>query len=126
MKIRNGFVSNSSSSSFIIGNKNNQYTVDSVYETLKKAYVEMYWKGNKKELTQVKRNFRECLYVIEVDKATDKQKTADWIQSFTYWGFKKNEIKEGIWIISNGDNAIPYEFIEKIQELFDCKYMHLG
>lgn len=43
MKIRNGFVTNSSSSSFIIGKANdNTVTIDSVYQEIKEFYKQYY------------------------------------------------------------------------------------
>lgn len=43
LKIRNGFVTNSSSSSFIIGKANdNTVTIDSVYQEIKELYKQYY------------------------------------------------------------------------------------
>lgn len=43
LKIRNGFVTNSSSSSFIIGKANdNTVTIDSVYQEIKEFYKQYY------------------------------------------------------------------------------------
>ena len=129
MKIREGFVSNSSSSSFIISSNivtKNEYTVDSIYYMLEELYISYCNATHKKEISKAKRDFKHMLYVVEINKNSDRKKIADDFNRITSYGFNQKTIQHGIWIISNGDNTIPYDFIDKIRETFKWEYKFLG
>jgi hypothetical protein len=64
LKIRNGFVTNSSSSSFIIGKANdNTVTIDSVYQEIKEFYKQ-YYKSCSEMYDYVEKNYSEVLFGI--------------------------------------------------------------
>lgn len=117
MKVRSGFVSNSSSSSFIIDNM----TKDEVNDKLFNLYKNLYSKN--KSHKQLKYDYNEMLKIynkIEFDK------NLHIIENITYWKFKKDYLKHGqIAVVSNGDNAIPYEMLEEMINN-GWKYNHLG
>jgi hypothetical protein len=122
MKIRVGFVSNSSSSSFIC----NHY--ESEYNKMKKF--------NKEEVLKRLRVMHRCAIDLgflspetkfedvfgEVRKATEKDindLNKGWSTNFKY-------NKQMFLINSKEDNSIPYELFELIESAFNAERVHLG
>ena len=84
MKIRNGFVTNSSSSSFIIGKKDSNITVDDVYNIIKREIEEDI--SNKKTFLQRCEEF-------DIDYTTKKEGNYEYI-TITYEAIKKSMQKK--------------------------------
>ena len=122
MKIRTGFVSNSSSSSFVIQNKYEIPTKSKVTVELEKMWKE--WKTSNKFYKNTK--IQDILTVYEVTKRTDTKDLIKTIEK-SICNSVDYSVKPGIvLIISTGDNSIPWEFCELIEEKFNTKYIHHG
>lgn len=105
MKIRNSFVTNSSSSSFVI-EKSNANSIDNCYQLVKMAYIEMFEKVEevKKQIKSIKD------YPIMFDEENSMFK------------FKKDIIKK--W-----DNEKRWEFEDRFEETFGvtcCVRFYVG
>ena len=122
MKIRNGFVSNSSSSSFVC----NFYNADPYNipfdegEIIKKLQI-IYQCA--KELG--------CLYLPEakfenVFGSVRKASEDDIRELNEGWGHDIKFHNQMFLIDSAADNSIPYEFFELIESLFKAHRIHLG
>lgn len=80
MKIRNGFVTNSSSSSFIIGKANdNTVTIDSVYQEVKELYKQ-YYKSCSEMYDYVEKYYPAVFEVVSTlgGKTIHQQNGYDW------------------------------------------------
>lgn len=112
MKVRNGFVSNSSSSSFICGD--NDLSVEKVKEKLKillDFYNTFYDRQEK---------FKNVFGYIGLSESYHDDDDYD-----TSWYI--SEIgKDKFVICSNGDNSIPYDIWEFIEQGFDAHRVHHG
>lgn len=98
MKIRNSFVTNSSSSSFII-DSNNANTIDNCFQLIKMAYIEMLEK-----LEEVKKQIKEIEnYPIE------------YREDSCSFEFKENVVK-------NWDNEKRWEFEDRFEETFKVDF----
>ncbi len=114
MKIRKGFVSNSSSSCFICGAWGNcKYSIEEITSILQKM-LDFY-----NELEEQELSFDS---VFETPKmATDED-----IDNLDGWDVKKNRIEENILIYSSDDNSIPYLLFGMIEQKFNAERIHLG
>lgn len=80
MKIRNGFVTNSSSSSFIIGKANdNTVTIDSVYKEVRKLYKQ-YYKSCSEMYDYVEKYYPAVFEIVNTNrgKSIHQQNGYDW------------------------------------------------
>lgn len=117
MKIRKGFVTNSSSSSFIIGKKDDvEITIDSVFEKVKTYYIEMYEKLDKLVAYIQKRPELGLTYTRHSDG-----------ENYIFWDFEFNEkiAKKEHYIIDDkleekfGISTYDY-FVERPEWLDSC------
>jgi len=119
MKLRKGFVSNSSSSSFICDTK---MPLEEVEKTLRE-FVEFYNKHLQTEYSSP----------IDYDKAFDTpfyDTDGKWDKEMNDWfsdGYgHKPKVKGQLIINSSEDNSIPYELFDMIENKFNGQRIHLG
>lgn len=110
MKIRTGFVSNSSSSSFIC---NTKMTVEEVTESLQ-IMLDFYNKINDMNLPF------DC--VFEPPFIADETYGNNWKYHYP----EMSRASGKVIIHSDSDNTIPYELFEFIESKFDARRFHLG
>ena len=101
MKIRKGFVSNSSSSSFIINS--DRFTFEEV----------------EKKMAEIKASSSDKWFEYDVREITEEMYEHD------NWYMDRADIGK-IQIISSEDNSIPYDAFDVIENTFDCVRHHLG
>lgn len=115
MKARNGFVSNSSSSCFIITNpKWNNKNVLPILQRILNGYNIMFEKDNK---------LGEILFLVDKEQV---QEELSMLQRD--WGDDYSDIpaSASVIIYSLSDNTIPYEMFDPIINAFDATRFHLG
>jgi len=114
MKIRTGFVSNSSSEAFICGVWGEcKYNIEETISILQKI-LDFYNDLEKRDLS-----FEE---VFETPKiATDED-----IDLLKGWNISEKEVKDKLLIYSEGSNSIPNMLFEIITEKFNADRIHLG
>ena len=124
MKIRNGFVSNSSSSCFVCNpmggikdyaNDNKEYTVEEAREILQKM-LDFYNEMMEKNLA-----FDDVFGEIKIGDDEDVEFLTDWDKSWT-----EERVRGKLLITSACDNTIPYELFEFISTKFHAWREHLG
>lgn len=108
MKLRTGFVSNSSSSSFVCDTKMSVKEVESSLRRLLEIYNEF---------------FDASLKFNEVFKKPFRC-TKEYQKSMTEWGYDANV--GSLIIESESDNTIPYVLFDWIEEKFNGYRNHLG
>lgn len=113
MKIRNSFVTNSSSSSFIV--KSNIEDVD-LFEIELRAFFDNY-----NVLMGTNLNFDDCVGDVYRYKHIDKR---DKYWSEYSWETKEND--GNVVINSAYDNSIPYELMNLIETKFNADRHHNG
>ena len=117
MKIRQGFVSNSSSSSFICGmwspSSCPKYTIEETITILQKI-LDFYNDLEEKHLS-----FDD---VFE----TPRLATTEDIEFLKDWDVEKERVEGRILINSKEDNTIPYMLFKVISEKFHAERIHLG
>jgi len=109
MKLRLGFVSNSSSSCFIC---NTDKTEEEIVDYLKKL-LDIYNEGVGTSYT-----FEECFKPIRVGGECDEKELNNWDEQVNALG--------KVLIESEDDNSIPYQLFEIIEEAFDATRIHMG
>lgn len=127
MKIRIGFVSNSSSEAFICGQYNyrdiKKYTPEEVEDILRKMlqlYVEvmeMHNPDNYSKDYSFEHTFRDIRYITEQDVREMK----DWDVEIN----RENIGKEVIFY-SADDNSVPYGLFDLLERKFGTQRVHLG
>jgi hypothetical protein len=124
MKIRNGFVSNSSSSCFVcnpIGGTNDynkdykNYTVEEATEILRKM-LDFYNDIFDRDL-----KFDKAFGEIKIAEEEDIKFLKDWDDSWT-----RDRVEGKLLICSACDNTIPYELFDFISTKFHAWREHLG
>lgn len=121
MKIRNGFVSNSSSSSFVIDSN------DGEAEHIKADILDMI-RGHDYDKI-VLDEAKKYVEVIVVKNDNDISEVKKRIPNFEEWGYDESDIDIGkTWIFDNEDNVIPYDIKLLIIGKYKCyKYnLHMG
>ena len=113
MKIRNGFVSNSSSESFLC---RTNYTVEETKNILQKM-LDFY-----NEIFKIELTFED---VFVMPYISTKEYLEDMKDYDSYLNFKENDVGRVV-IDSMSDNSIPYPLFDMIEEKFDAERIHLG
>jgi len=124
MKIRNGFVSNSSSSCFICNcdglKKNTNYSIEEVTIILKEivAFYNIIFEKN--------RTFENMFEIPRIATENDIDMLVEFSSYSSYHNVKADEVKDEIIIFSKDDNSIPYELFEILSSKFHTNRIHLG
>ena len=111
MKIRSGFVSNSSSSSFICDTHMSPGEVEYKLRELLDFYNKM---------------FERCFEFEEVFEEPFRDDTGIWKKEIEDYIAGSIETKGKIIINSRSDNSIPWEIVDFIENLFNGYRIHLG
>jgi len=115
MKIRKGFVSNSSSSSFICQVDISPERALEILEKILSCYNDVFG---------IDRGFHD---VFEVPFIAEEGYLKDWIMDDHEYENEKIRSAPGKVVIeSAGDNSIPYCLFELLEDRFDAIRIHLG
>ena len=136
MKIRSGFVSNSSASSFIVYHSSNDvmwlacsrkdpdiveaWTKEDIFNWIVSMYKREYKREKKKECTISDSFFEKYLKVYNLEEAI-KEKDLD--LSYWYAGYQLS-FPEDKWLIYAEDGILSEELKKKICKKFKIHYMH--
>ena len=114
MKVRTGFISNSSTSCFICGRWGKlDYSIEEIVK-IRKKMVDFY-----NDLEETNRTFND---VFEMPTMAD-EKDFDLLKG---WDVAKKEIEGNILIYGASTNSIPYMLFEMIMQKFNAERVHLG
>jgi hypothetical protein len=114
MKIRNGFVSNSSSSCFICGEYGgDNYSVEATIEALQK-------------MVDFQNSFKGLHQSFEDIFETPRYATEEDVEFLVDWGNSREDIEGKLLIFSAEDNSISYDLFELIESKFSARRQHLG
>ena len=114
MKIRKGFVSNSSSSCFICGLwGDNEYSIKEMIPILQKM-LDFY-----NDLEEESLSFDDVFKLPEIATTED-------FELLKNWDVDKKKVKGKILIYGKEDNSIPYMLHSIIETKFSADRIHLG
>jgi len=122
MKLRNGFVSNSSSSSFVCNKYATEYNnyKASDMKAVKEKLVKIFKCMKTLELLTPKTKFSDVFQEPrKATKADIKDLNSGWSADLKY-----ND--EMFLINSTSDNTIPYQLFILIEDIFNAERIHLG
>jgi hypothetical protein len=125
MKIRRGFVSNSSSSSFVIASKKNIKELEKVLRAIflyLQTVEDTYWAD---------KDFDDCIKITTVGESNFKECFSDYfgnIKEQTIWfdGEEKEITDDMIYIDSKFDNSIPWAIQGFLENIDGIKKYHWG
>jgi len=128
MKIRTGFVSNSSSSCFILGDRWKKSDIKRIKNELE-IVVDFYNKLFKEDQS-FEDVFQEPRLATKEDIELLDRYIGYYNQDKEFWSdvlhIKKGEENGRILIFSSEDNSIPYQFFGLIESIFEGERIHLG
>ena len=109
MKIRSGFVSNSSSASFIVGSDKTIKQVEKILKRIVSGYNIMTGESYSEDMFDVFIAGNET------------------VKMFADYNVDKKYVKDHIIIMGNGgDNSIPYDMFDMIEGQCQATHYHLG
>ena len=114
MRIRKGFVSNSSSSSFVCD------ISLSPEEVIEQLHTMLYHFGQIMD-----RDYEYSDVFGEVFSSSEEVPRRE-IDCVEYYWFTRGDLKDKVIIRSQGDNAIPYEMFDLIESRFNAFRIHRG
>ncbi|MFH1547155.1 MAG: hypothetical protein ABIC57_01580 [bacterium] len=114
MKIRSGFVSNSSSEAFILSTNKNLEKVEQDLRLLLDTHNKI--TNEDKKFTDV---FDDHIHIID---ESDIRYLSNWSNQWKYIGQPEGKIV----VYSAGDNTITWGMMDYICDLFDAERIHLG
>ena len=114
MKIRTGYISNSSTSCFICGLWGScDYSVEETVEILQKMLT-FY-----NDMEDENLDFENVFEHPQISNDKD-------IDLLDGWDVRKSDVENNMLIYGKGDNSIPYLLFGFIEQKFDAKRIHLG
>lgn len=121
MITRSDFVTNSSSSSFVV--KGSWYDRDITEESLREDLEKML--EIHEALTGQHKEIDDILTITPVENIEEIAKRYKEV----WWGLREEELKDmegGKFIIITDENSVPYPVLSMIDEYYNCVKKHLG